>query len=201
MYTWPDLSPVKRQYVVVDNTGRYGIAIADIIHHEGVLFAHPVEVPATIHNADAICMTDTAWHIQPDGSYTGRWYDDHKVGIIPPEDMRRINIVSDLGYVLPDQWAAQALAGSDQRGHWDYGATLGKVGGQPPVKGQAHNEMTVAQAEQFATEAGEKATARTIRQAAEHSYIPGARKIGRDWLIPYEGFNHYLDNRPKPGRK
>ena len=61
--------------------------------------------------------------------------------------------------------------------------------------------MTVPEAEDFAKSAGEPVAGRTIRHAAAAGYIPGARKLGRDWLIPCEGFNYYLDNRPKPGRK
>ena len=110
-------------------------------------------------------------------------------------------ILSDLGYKMPDHWADVALAGSDQAGHWNYGATLGKVGGKPPVEGMTSGEMTVEQAEEYAKEVGEQATARGIRLAARRGYIPGARKIGRDWVITYDGFNHYLDNRPRPGRK
>lgn len=113
--------------------------------------------------------------------------------------VRRLTIVADMGYLLPDKWADIALAGSDEMGHWNYGATLGKVGGEPPVKGQLANEMTVKQAEDYAHEVGEAVTGRAIRLAAKNGYIPQARKIGRDWLIPYEGFNHYLDNRPKRG--
>ena len=93
------------------------------------------------------------------------------------------------------------MAGSDQMGYWDYGATLGKVGGEPPVKGQASGEMTVEQAQDYAREVGEQVTSRGIRLAAKNGYIPNARKIGRDWLITYDGFNHYLDNRPKRGPK
>jgi hypothetical protein len=61
--------------------------------------------------------------------------------------------------------------------------------------------MTVEQAQYYAREIGNRVTARAIRHAADAGHIPGARKIGRDWLIPCDGFNHYLDNRPKPGRK
>lgn len=66
---------------------------------------------------------------------------------------------------------------------------------------QPQRDMTIEQAESFASAAGEPVAGRTIRHAAAAGYIPGARKSGRDWLIPYEGFNHYLDNRPKRGRK
>lgn len=66
---------------------------------------------------------------------------------------------------------------------------------------QPQRDMTVPEAEDFAKSAGEPVTARAIRHAARAGYIPGARKSGRDWLIPYEGFDHYLNNRPKRGRK
>jgi len=148
-------------------------------------------------------MLDTVWHLQAGGSsYSGQWADYVNKPDAKLEDMRRqIIIVDDIGYLLPDSWADRIFADSDQPGYWDYGATIGKIGGEQPVKGQIHNEMTVGQAENYAHEVGEKATARGIRLAAKNGYIPGARKIGRDWLIPYDGMNHYLDNRPKPGRK
>jgi len=208
-YRWPDLSPVVRQYVVQDDQGRYGIATQD--DRKDVLFARPIGVTPTISAenvpgaedlpANAILMTATAWTRQDDGAYTGTWYDYDRIGRIPPEDLRRLTIVDDLGIRMPDRWADEALAGSEMSGYWDYGATLGKIGGEPPVKGQSGDEMTVGQAEEYAKEVGEKAAARGIRLAAKNGYIPGSRKVGRDWLIPYEGFNHYLDNRPKPGRK
>ena len=61
--------------------------------------------------------------------------------------------------------------------------------------------LTIQQAISIANEDYPLVSARGLRYAASRGYIPGARKLGRDWLIPYEGLNHYLDNRPKPGRK
>ena len=200
-YHWPDLSSVQRQYVVRDDRGRYGIAHA--AEHD-VIWAHPIGKPANVETPDGIFMTATSWHLQTDGAYTGWWSDDDVPtypATVPPEMIRRLEIVDDLGILIPDKWADVALAGSDQMGHWDYGATLGKIGGTPPVKGQKSAEMTVEQAQEYAREVGEQVTARGIRLAAKNGYIPNARKIGRDWLITYEGFNHYLDNRPKRGRK
>ncbi len=204
-YHWPDLSAVRRQYVVKDDQGRCGIAYSS---SADTLWAHPIETPAQMTApaalglpARAVIMTDTPWHLQPDGTYKGIWCGYNGPSHIPDEMLRRLTIVDDLGYTMPDRWADIALADSDQMGHWDYGATLGKVGGEPPVKGQKSQEMTVAQAEDYAHEVGEKVTGRAIRHAAKEGYIPGARKSGRDWLIPYEGMNHYLDNRPKRGPK
>lgn len=204
-YSWPDLSAVCRQYVVMDDQGRYGIAVSDKAE---TIAAHPIDVPAEMSAApesglpgNAIIMTRTIWHLQPDGTYTGIWFDYNGPSHIPPALKRRLTIIADLGYLMPDRWADIALAGSGEMGHWNYGATLGKVGGEPPVKGQSHNEMTVEQAEDYAREVGEPVTGRGIRKAAKNGYIPLARKIGRDWLIPYEGFNHYLDNRPERGPK
>ena len=210
-YRWPDLSPVIiRRYVVQDDQGRIGIAYADPYYHKDVLFAHPVTLPSVTGAGNvagtetlpqnSIFMTDTAFHLR-DGAYQGTWCDNQTIGQIPADEIRTLTIIDDLGYIIPDKFADVALAGSDQMGHWDYGATLGKIGGKTPVKGQASNEMTVEQAEEYASDVGETVTARGIRLAAKNNYIPGARKIGRDWLIPYEGFNHYLDNRPRPGRK
>lgn len=210
-YRWPDLSSIKRTYIVRDDQGRIGIATAD---HRGdeVIFAHPIDVPPSIKNngnipgaeaipTNSILMTPTAFHPRADGHYYGIWYDYPGVGRVPETDIRRLDVISDIGYIMPDWVADQALTGSDQGGAWDYGAKLGKVGGEPPVKGQKYNEMTVNQAEDYAKEVGEQVTARAIRLAAKNGYIPDARKIGRDWLINYDGFNHYLDNRPKRGPK
>lgn len=203
-YFWPDLSPVVRTVIVKDDQGRFGIAQDNVYHHPGTLAAYPIDTPAQINTGNAVLMTNTVWHIQDDGSYTGIWYDYNGPTFpvtIPPDQIRRLTIIQDLGYLMPDYWADKALTGSDKSGHWDYGATLGKIGGESPIKGQTGNEMTVDQAEAYAREVGEPVTARGIRLAAKNGYIPGARKVGRDWLITYDGFNHYLDNRPKPGRK
>lgn len=200
IYIWPDLSSIERQYLVTDDQGRYGIAYHDPARHADVIFAHPVNVPEQIDNngsyplpANAIMMTNTVWHVQPDGSYSGKWFDT--------ADYHRLTIITDLGWRLPDIWANQALAGSAQMGHWHYGATLGKIGGEPPVKGQISSEMTITQAVSYVTELHESVSVRGLRQAAHAGNIPGARKIGRDWLIPYEGLNYYLDNRPRRGPK
>lgn len=199
-YRWPNLRPVERRYIVRDDQGRYGIGTVD--HRHNIMWAYPagtaaaMTAPANLGLPDnAVIMTAVSWHLQDDGVYTGQWHDD------PPEASRQLVIVDDLGWSMPDRWADIALAGSDQMGHWVYGATLGKIGGEPPVVGMAANEMTADQAEEYAREVGESVSARGVRFAARHGYIPGARKIGRDWVIPYEGFNQYLDNRPKPGRK
>lgn len=204
-YRWPDLSSIIRQYVVRDDQGRCGIAYNDC-YREDVLFAHPIDVQPTISVGDealpanAILMTDTAFHLR-DGQYQGTWYDYKGIGQVPKKDIRTLTIIDDLGYIIPTRYADIALAGSDQMGHWDYGATLGKIGGNPPIKGQKPGEMTVEGAEDYSREVGEPVTRRNIRLAASNGYIPGARKIGRDWLIPYDGYNHYLDNRPKRGPK
>lgn len=208
-YRLPDLSAISRQYVVRDDRGRYGIAHTTA--GNTTLWAHPIEVCSTVtapgtmgFSENAVLMTDTNWNIEQDGAYRGWWYDDNVPSypaIVTAEYIRHLSIVDDLGYRLPDHWADVALSGSDEMGHWNYGATLGKVGGEPPVKGQKPGEMTVAQAADYAHEVGEQVTARGIRLAAKNGYIPNARKIGRDWLITYDGFNQYLDHRPKRGPK
>lgn len=209
-YRFPNLKPAIRQYVVRDDLGHYGIAYADPCYHKDVLFAHPINTQSKISSAgvrgaealpsNATLLTDTVFKLR-DGVYQGTWYDYNGIGQTPQKDIRTLTIVDDLGWLLPDHWADVALAGSDQMGHWDYGATLGKVGGEPPVKGQKSGEMTVEQAQDYAKEVGEQVTTRGIRLAAKNGYIPNARKLGRDWLITYEGFNHYLDNRPLRGPK
>lgn len=204
-YHLPDLSSIQRQYLVRDDKGRYGIGYVD--HRREIIWARPIGTPAQIGaSADmglpsnAVLMTHTSWRLDANDKYHGLWYDDAPAHV-QPEMIRRLIIIDDLGWRLPDTWADVALAGSDQMGHWNYSATLGKIGGEPPIKGQKGDEMTIAQAEEYAREVGEQVTARGIRYAAKHGYIPGARKIGRDWLITYEGVNHYLDNRPKRGPK
>lgn len=208
-YRWPTLRAVDRQYVVRDDRGRYGIGVVD--HRREIIWVRPIGTPTETRAPDnlalphnAIIMTSTCWHRQEDGSYTGFWSDDNVPTYpvtVPPEMIRHLTIVDDLGWKMPDHWADVALAGSGQMGHWNYGATLGKIGGESPVKGQKSNEMTVEQAEDYAREVGEVITRRGVRFAAKRGYIPGAHKIGRDWLITYDGFNHYLDNRPKRGPK
>lgn len=147
-YSWPDLSSVIRQYVVRDDLGRYGIAYEDNVYHDGVLFAHPVDVPSVTGNKDildaellppnAILMTDTAWHLK-EGNYTGIWYDYNHIGDIPEHDIRTLTIVDDLGYAMPDKMAELLLAGSDEMGHWDafWAGKLGKKGGASTSKAKA----------------------------------------------------------------
>ena len=201
VYSWPDLAAVERQYVVVDDHGRYGIAVYDPVHHRNVLFARPIDLPDEVAApADlglprgAVLMTPTVWHLEPDGRYSGLWYDDGRVGQIKPEDLRCLTIVDDLGWVMPDRWAAQALAGSAGAGVWNYGGRLGIIPGQPPVPGQTGDEMAISQAEEYAREVGQPVTAAAIARAAASGLIPGARQVGADWLIPYAGMNSYLDN-------
>jgi len=199
-YYWPDLSAVIRQYVVVDDLGRFGIAHYN--PYNDTLFARPIDTPPLVSFGGGKLMSNTAWHKVAEDTYTGIWYDyDGPSSTIPSSLKRTLTIIQDLGYLLPDSWADKILAESDQSGHWNYGATIGYIPGRPPVTGIMLNETTVHGAIDYAREAGISINDRTVRHAAKHGYIPGARKIGRDWLIPYDGFNHYLDHRPKPGRK
>ncbi len=61
--------------------------------------------------------------------------------------------------------------------------------------------INIPQALEYCRDLGKPVTARGLRKACAAGHIPGARKIGRDWVMPYRGINHYLDFRPKPGRK
>jgi hypothetical protein len=156
-YRWPDLSKLQRRYLVRDDQGRYGLAHSDSAESVG---AHPIEMPAKMDApasmglpSSSVLMTTTVWRLQADGTYRGTWCDYNGPTFpanIPPEMVRHLTIVDDLGYYMPDRWADIALTGSDGRGHWDYGATLGKIGGEPPVKGQRPEEMTIAQAVDYA---------------------------------------------------
>lgn len=73
-----------------------------------------------------------------------------------------------------------------------------ELAGDIPQEDRA--EITVAEAVALAESMGQSITDRTIRLAADNGYIPGARKVGRDWLLPRYGLVHYLENRPRPGR-
>lgn len=199
-YYWPDGSAALRQCIVVDEQGRYGIGYTADAER---IWAYPVGLPK-IANAHAVpgaetlpggatVITATLWRRARDGTYSGNWVDD------PIE--RCLTIVSDLGWRMPDYIAHRLLAGSDQPGHWDYGATVGYIPGTPPVQGQARDEMTIDQAVDCAREVGAAIASRTIRHAAQHGNIPGARKRGRDWLVSYDGLFYYLDHRPRRGRK
>lgn len=205
-YRWPSLSPLIRQMIVVDDQGRYGIAHQDARHlQDGVIIAHPIDISSEYktgwRDKGPILLTNTVFNKNENDTYTGIWFDCGISGHVKDDDKRHLTIICDLGYLLPEKWADIALAGSEEMGHWDYGATLGKIGGEPPVKRQKSNEMTVEQAADYAKEVGEKVSRRGIRLAARTGHIPGARKAGRDWLLTYEGFNHYLDNRPRRGPK
>jgi len=192
-YRWPDLSKVVRQFLVRDDTGRVGIARSG---PDNDLWSRPADVNDIIlASPDGVqYMTNTLWHYDGAG-WVGTWFDQ------PVEDRRRLTIVNDLGWRMPDKYADQALVGSDQMGYWNYGAMLGRVGGQPPVAGQKPGECTIAEAVDYTAEVGEPVSARGLRLACARGYIPSARKAGRDWLLSYESINHYLDNRPRPGRK
>jgi hypothetical protein len=61
--------------------------------------------------------------------------------------------------------------------------------------------LTAPEAETFAIEQGYTVNTRTIRWAAAHGFIKGADKHGRDWRFPQRTFLHWLNHRPKPGRK
>lgn len=212
-YRWPySPSDVSRQYVVVDGNGRYGIAHASA-RNGGNLWVHPIEmrpemgageIPGTeTLPGNAIILTGMLWSWKEElGCWTGYWCDDPvRPGLVPPEMIKKLQIVDDLGWLIPDLVAEQALAGSDQMGAWDYGAKLGKVGGERPIKGMKADEMTVRSAVEYAHEVGEQVSERGLRSACKSGNIEGARKAGRDWLITYQAMNHYLDHRPRPGRK
>jgi hypothetical protein len=129
-YRWPTLKPVERRFVVRDDQGRYGIAYQDNCYHKGILFAHPIDVSSTMSPegvpgaetlpSNAILMTNTVFNLRKDGTYTGIWYDYNRVGLIPEENLRKLTIIDDLGYGMPDDMAELFLFGSDQMGHWDH---------------------------------------------------------------------------------
>lgn len=61
--------------------------------------------------------------------------------------------------------------------------------------------LTSGEAELFCLKFGKRVSSRTIRYAAANGFIRLAEKTGRDWRFPKRTFLHWLNNRPKPGRK
>ncbi len=133
VYRWPTNAAVERRYIVRDDHGRIGVAKEDNVYHPGTLFAHPVEMAATMPSgtvrgsealpAHAILMTDTVWDWNEQlQAYTGWWVDDPVPtfpATVPPEMIRRLSIIDDMGYTMPDDQANLLLAGSDDNGHWN----------------------------------------------------------------------------------
>lgn len=62
-------------------------------------------------------------------------------------------------------------------------------------------DMTVEEAVEYAQSIDAKATHSGVQRAAQNGHIYGARKIGRNWVIPLDGLVAYLEDRPKPGPK
>lgn len=69
------------------------------------------------------------------------------------------------------------------------------------ISGGRTHLMIIDAALDLATERGYTVSGRTLRWAAANGYIPGAGRVGRDWLIPRDALLAYLANRPKPGRR
>ncbi len=184
---WQDLSSVQRRYIVKDDQGRYGIASCDPVYHDGVLFVHPLEMPS-IAGAGAVpgtetlpqgalIITSTAWHLREDGKYHGVWCDYRGIGPV-----RTLEIVADLGWIVPD-WMVDRFASSLPSGDPEDAV------------------INIRQAAEYCREVGEIVSSRGLRKACARGYVPGAKKIGRDWVLTYHGLNYYLDHRPRPGRK
>lgn len=144
-YRWPTNKPLSRQMVVIDDLGRYGIAIQEARHLEdGVLFARPVDVPAVYSpgkgNTGPILITHTAFHRdKSDGIYKGTWFDSGIVGQVREKDRRQLTIISDLGYKIPDDMADLLLSGSENLGHWNsfWAKHAGKQGGKSTSRAKA----------------------------------------------------------------
>lgn len=64
----------------------------------------------------------------------------------------------------------------------------------------AEYSLTVEQAAKYARMREQQVSERGLRMACQSGNIPGARKMGRDWMIPLSGIKQYLDRRPRPGR-
>lgn len=183
---WNNNESLTRCYVVRDDQGRYGIANYDPVYDEGVLFAHPIDLPE-ITGADgvpgaetlpggALAITNTTWRLRDDGKYHGAWFDK--------QDTRTLEIVDDLGWVLPDS-EAERVARQKTDNPEDAEDAI----------------INTHQAAEYCREVGQPVTLRGLRKACERGYIEGARKVGRDWLMSYRALNYYLGHRPRRGRK
>jgi hypothetical protein len=61
--------------------------------------------------------------------------------------------------------------------------------------------ITIPEAVELAAERLKTLEPRTVRYAAERGHIDGAKRRGRDWLLPEGSFLGWLTDRPKPGPK
>ncbi len=117
-YVWSDLSPVLRQYLVQDDQGRLGIGVIDPVYHgPNVMFVRPANVDRTIEEEiigeGTIIMTETAWHLYHNTTYKGMWYDDRRTGWIREEELRSLEIISDLGWYAQEQHIEEMLETTD----------------------------------------------------------------------------------------
>lgn len=97
------------------------------------------------------------------------------------------------GFVVGEDWEIQHLADLLN----EYLQTRQAQGVIPDYHEQLCTQwLTSGEAEGFSG-----VPARTIRWAASHGFVKGAEKAGRDWRFPKRTFLHWLNNRPKPGRK
>jgi len=63
------------------------------------------------------------------------------------------------------------------------------------------NDMIIRDAVAYVERQGYKISNRSLRLAAANNRIPGAHRLGRDWMIPQAGLDHYLANHPRLSRK
>ncbi|GAP11119.1 hypothetical protein BECAL_02304 [Bellilinea caldifistulae] len=176
---------LRRRYIVRDNKGRYGIATYDP-SKEDVLFAHPLDVPAIIRdviiaeNMYGSLLTDTPFN-RKDGRYRGVWYDYTGYSQIADDDVRTLEIVDDLGWIVSDQ-AMMKFA-------------------HPTANASPEDAIiNIKQAMIYCREIGINITERGIRKLCKTGGIE-AQKIGRDWAMTYRAINSYLDKRSKRVRK
>lgn len=176
---------LRRRYIVRDNKGQYGIATYDP-YKVDVLLAHPLDVPAVIKDVIIAgnygsLLTDTPFHREKDGCYRGIWYDYTGYGQIPEDDVRTLEIVDDLGWIVSDQ-AIMKFA-------------------RPAADASPEDAIiNIKQAMMYCREIGINITERGIRKLCKTGGIE-AQKIGRDWVMTYRAINSYLDNRLKRVRK
>lgn len=115
---------------------------------------------------------------------------------------RRVRGFKITPYIEPSNYTDWCgYSGNQEAFTTDEGTANAIFGDIAGIEESIPNPMNVGEAEKYAREIRKEVTGRGIRFAARRGYISGARKLGRDWLIPYEGLRHYLYNRPKRGPK
>jgi hypothetical protein len=115
--------------LIIDERGRIGIVTS---HTDAGVFAAPLGTPYKIKDKErvtgvgnAILLTPTYWHREPDGSYTGKWYDSRLGDFVTAQE-------------IPEQsFAASTMGRKGGKSKSDAKAAAArenaKKGGRPPI--------------------------------------------------------------------